>query len=327
MELQGKTNIPGKRRMRPESPKVETPSRRQRRDFQSFYRYPSFPLALLRTTLAAILLTITLPLTGCQRATHNLEQPVQREWSKHKLNQGRDQLTRSEVASAESAFSDAVKHDPQNTAAQEEYARLCVAKGDFKNAVSHYRAALRSDPSNVKLALAYADSLCRQAEMALDRKQLLEAAIRSYTYARYLEPANLDATAGLARTLRLLNRKEAAIETLRQALAEIPKAAPLHLELAAIFYTQEDFTQSASEYKLAAENDPSSIEAHNGCGLSYLRLSRLKKVEASETRSLAMQHFRQSLEINPQQEAIRKLLQTLDSYPQTVVSLPETVQP
>ena len=288
-----------------------------------------------RLVLPCTLATLLVFGAGCPRATRNITQPVNESLARQDVCTGQALLARSDQEGAIAAFERAVDRDPRNAAAQAELGRLLAAKGDFEGAADHYREALKTDPMNLQYALAPADLLQRQAETSTDRQGVLQAAVRAYAHAHWVDPASVDALAGLGRCLRLLGEFEAATEALCEAIAADPKSASARIELAAIHYLQGDYAEALVEYDRVLEVDPENCTAHNACGVINLRLSRdqgrsgtdvaggspasftgpagASNLPSTIARERAVAHFRKSLQIDPDQPRIRVLLEALQS--------------
>ncbi|MBI5762660.1 MAG: tetratricopeptide repeat protein [Planctomycetes bacterium] len=274
---------------------------------------------------AALCIGITLLLVaaGCQNGgtlkVGGLREPTVDD----ELRQGDRLYAEQDENGARAVYERIVLKQPTHAGVNARLGRMAFQHGNYDEAVSRFREAMKAEPGNFHFALCLAQTLSRIATTAMDRPKAMEAAARAYRHAQSLDRTNFTATIQLAMCYREQGDFDKALETLREAARLYPNAAPIHVQLGEIYHSQNEFTKALEEYNLALKNDPKNLAAHNGCGVVNTALASKGGAKGSLARERAVAHFRRSLALNTNQPQIRGMLDQLEPYQWKAVTVAE----
>ncbi len=187
-----------------------------------------------------------------------------------------------DLSEAERCFEKALLFDEAHAGAYERLAQICAATERLDRAESYLRKAHELDPFNARIA--YQISVLTQSRKTAGEEEPL-------TIKAPDEVPELDA---------------AAMERLKQIVAEEPDFVEAFLSLPESDVDQEIFSTLAATLELALENHPEFADLHCHCGAVYRRMGR---------RLEAIEHTERAVEINPQY--VRALVQLAELYAQT----------
>jgi tetratricopeptide (TPR) repeat protein len=131
---------------------------------------------------------------------------------------------------------------------------ILAGRKDLAGAISHFEAALRSDPGNAPAELNLA-----QACVATG---ILGGAERHFQSALQLQPFDVVAHKSYAELLRRQNRNQAAISHYLMALAFKPDSQT-RLLVASLFYATGNAHQAISRFRQVIQLEPNNVEALN----------------------------------------------------------------
>ncbi len=183
---------------------------------------------------------------------------------------------------AERCFEKALLFDEQHAGAYERLAQIYAVSERFDRAASYLRKAHELNPFNARVAQQI--SVLTQAYKTVDPENPL-------TIKAPDEMPELDA---------------AAMDRLKQIVAEEPDFVEAFLLLPESDVDQEIFSTLAATLELALENHPEFADLHCHCGAVYRRMGR---------RLEAIEHTERAVEINP--KYVRALVQLAELYGQT----------
>ena len=166
-------------------------------------------------------------------------------------------------------------------------ANLYYVKGDIKEAISHYQAAITLNP-NRKWTSIIAQTL---GFVYQENKGDLDAAVCSYQTAYLLTPEDMDIYVNLGSAFYDKEEYDNALTVYRSALMLDPNNAKIHCNLGFLYWGKGDTDEAIKEYNLAIENDALYDIAYNNLGVIYLDdLGRVQK---------SIELFKKSIECNP----------------------------
>ncbi|MBN2562249.1 MAG: tetratricopeptide repeat protein [Phycisphaerae bacterium] len=268
-----------------------------------------------RLSRAALIAVVAVLASGCQRTTANLLDPLHRSIARQQVKRAQHSLDKGDHDGAAKALQSATAHDPQNAAAHAELGHFYAEAGKLEEAIHHYRSAVKAAPDKLDHVLDLARTLQRQAATSMDRPEILDAALRAYRHARWLDPDNLDAAVGLGSCYVQLGMFDLALAQLQDAKTIDPTAAvvntelaTLHTERAAAYFAEADYASALAEYRRALDFAPDNCTAHNGCGKVNLQISRQGGPKQLLARERALAHLRKSLQVNPDQPRIEAVI-------------------
>jgi len=183
---------------------------------------------------------------------------------------------------ADDALARALKLAPDSWKTLYDLGAVEVNEKKYPSAISHLQKAseLKPDSTIVRRALATATrnsgdlsgaevqfrklvDLNPQSAQALDdlasllaAEKLYSAAIRYWDQALNLEPANADIVISRAEALNTNGSPAEAIKSLQEFEKKYPAAPGIHFSLGTVFGLEKRFTEAASEFRLARQQDP-----------------------------------------------------------------------
>lgn len=203
------------------------------------------------------------------------------------------------VKEAIQAYLHAVQLEPKEFDAQLNLGVCYQEMGDFDQAVERFRKAIDVAPNRPH---AYVN-----LGVALDAREKYYEAIRAYKDALERDSGQPLVLVNLAHTYMNQDRPKMARHALEQAIRMDPQLAVAHEALGYCFFRMRDFDKAELSYKHALAYDWRLPRAHAGLG-SINMLRYLKDRALTTRRDRALEHWHRSLELDPEQPRIRKLI-------------------
>lgn len=166
-------------------------------------------------------------------------------------------------------------------------ANIYYLKGEAKEAVAHYQAAITLNP-NKQWTSIIAQTVGYVHQQA---NQDLDAAISAYQSAFLLTPEDIDIYINLGSAFYDKEDYDNALTVYRKALEIDPTNAKIHCNLGFLYWGKGDTDEAMKEYELAIEYDKTYDIAYNNLGVIYL--DDLGRVQQS------VELFTKSIEYNP----------------------------
>jgi Tfp pilus assembly protein PilF len=187
----------------------------------------------------------------------------------------------------------AVQIDPEWGEAHRKLARAYMEANEPGSAYEAYARAADIDPDDVGSAMAAGELLL--AGGAFDRARArAEMVLQRH-------PRNVDAQILLGHALAGLDRPEAAIEQIREAIELEPDAGRAYAALGAVQLAQGARREAEAAFKEAVARAPHSREAHLALATYYLSTTQQREAEQS---------FRRAHELDPEGELTNRALAT-----------------
>jgi tetratricopeptide (TPR) repeat protein len=204
----------------------------------------------------------------------------------------------------------------------------------LKRAVEVYLRAITLQPddfdSNLNISACYfqlgeaeqADKYCRQA-IAIDPNSAkaygnlatiqesqgdLYEAIKAYKACLELDMHQPEVLMNLGSAYMRQGRLKAAMKTFQQAAQEDPNGSAPWEKIGACYFYMRDFAEAQKAYQKALQMDSNSPMAHRGMGVVYMAQFVLDN-KATDLRDKALEEWNVSLEIQPDQEDLKQLVQ------------------
>ncbi|XP_058138973.1 protein O-mannosyl-transferase TMTC1 [Dasypus novemcinctus] len=181
--------------------------------------------------------------------------------------------------SRESLFRSGVETLPHNAKAHYNYANFLKDAGRDREAISHYRAALRLYPRHAS-ALNNLGTLTRDTAEA---KMYYQRALQ-------LNPQHNRALFNLGNLLKSQEKKEEAIILLKDSIKYGPEFADAYSSLASLLAEQERFKEAEEIYQAGIKNCPESSDLHNNYGVFLVDTGSPEK---------AVAHYQQAIALSP----------------------------
>ncbi len=229
---------------------------------------------------------------------------------------GKALIARGDHDEAIAAFSEGIKHQPNQPNSHYALGTLYAKQNKYARAICHYQEALRFKPNWAQAAfklgtvfhrVGYATQAIEAYQMAIlydvsfveahfslallyESKGSTRLAIKHYRQAIFLQPDLARAHLFLSRALMRMNAHEAAADVCTYAIALLPEDALLHNNLGQIL-TENGQTQAAiASYQQALTLDNELVAAHQSLG----RLCR-----NAQSLDQAASYFQNALAIAP----------------------------
>ncbi|XP_041591824.1 protein O-mannosyl-transferase TMTC1 isoform X3 [Vulpes lagopus] len=181
--------------------------------------------------------------------------------------------------SRESLFRSGVQTLPHNAKVHYNYANFLKDQGRNREAISHYRTALRLYPRHAS-ALNNLGTLTRDAAEA---KMYYQRALQ-------LNPQHNRALFNLGNLLKSQEKKEEAITLLKDSIQYGPEFADAYSSLASLLAEQERFKEAEEIYQAGIKNCPDSSDLHNNYGVFLVDTGSPEK---------AVAHYQQAITLSP----------------------------
>lgn len=235
---------------------------------------------------------------------------------------------------AANAFENACKLDPWSFDDHLSLGNVYKILKRFTEAVKTLRRACQLQPdsttANYSLGLCYyetkqyeqAKRYClRAAELTPDDLQIVATlgdiygktgddyhAINSYKQALEANPQDTTLMVKLGTVYVRMKRFSPARHILIKAVEKTPQNADTHIALAYCLLSERKLQDALDSYKRAHRLDPKNYKALNGIGVTYMFMFIENKEDRQMARD-AIEAWHQSLELNPNQPKITKLIQ------------------
>ena len=191
-------------------------------------------------------------------------------------------LRNADYRSGVSIWKETVFRRPLNARAHNNLGGALGSRGQFDEAIAHFRKALEINPE-------YAGARSNLGN-ALAGGEQFEVAIAEYRKALEIEPDDVDALNNLGIALAGRGQVEEAIAQYRKALAIEPRNAEAHYNLGNALSGRGAADEAIAHYQKALEIKPEYMKAHCNLGTALAGRGRVDE---------AIAHWRKALEINP----------------------------
>ncbi|XP_011789490.1 PREDICTED: transmembrane and TPR repeat-containing protein 1 isoform X3 [Colobus angolensis palliatus] len=181
--------------------------------------------------------------------------------------------------SRESLFRSGVQTLPHNAKVHYNYANFLKDQGRNKEAIYHYRTALKLYPRHAS-ALNNLGTLTRDTAEA---KMYYQRALQ-------LHPQHNRALFNLGNLLKSQEKKEEAITLLKDSIKYGPEFADAYSSLASLLAEQERFKEAEEIYQAGIKNCPDSSDLHNNYGVFLVDTGLPEK---------AVAHYQQAIKLSP----------------------------
>nr|XP_007966256.1 protein O-mannosyl-transferase TMTC1 isoform X2 [Chlorocebus sabaeus] len=181
--------------------------------------------------------------------------------------------------SRESLFRSGVQTLPHNAKVHYNYANFLKDQGRNKEAIYHYRTALKLYPRHAS-ALNNLGTLTRDTAEA---KMYYQKALQ-------LHPQHNRALFNLGNLLKSQEKKEEAITLLKDSIKYGPEFADAYSSLASLLAEQERFKEAEEIYQAGIKNCPDSSDLHNNYGVFLVDTGLPEK---------AVAHYQQAIKLSP----------------------------
>lgn len=203
------------------------------------------------------------------------------------------------IKDAVQAYLHAVQLRPDDFDAQVNLGVCYQKMGDYPQAVQRFQKAVQIDPDRPH---AYVN-----LGVALEAQEKHYAAIRAYNEALERDATQPLVLINLAHTYMKQDRLKIARHSLEQAIRIDPKLAAAHEALGYCRFKMRDFDNAEASYKQALALQWRLPRAHAGLG-SINMLRYLQNATQFALRQRALEHWHKSLELDPDQPRIRRLI-------------------
>uniref|UniRef100_A0A8C6FNB3 Protein O-mannosyl-transferase TMTC1 n=2 Tax=Moschus moschiferus TaxID=68415 RepID=A0A8C6FNB3_MOSMO len=181
--------------------------------------------------------------------------------------------------SRESLFRSGVQTLPHNAKVHYNYANFLKDQGRNREAIYHYRTALKLYPRHAS-ALNNLGTLTRDAAKA---KMYYQRALQ-------LNPQHNRALFNLGNLLKSQEKKEEAITLLKDSIKYGPEFADAYSSLASLLAEQERFKEAEEIYLAGIKKCPDSSDLHNNYGVFLVDTGFPEK---------AVAHYQQAIKLSP----------------------------
>uniref|UniRef100_A0A8C9BCQ3 Protein O-mannosyl-transferase TMTC1 n=1 Tax=Phocoena sinus TaxID=42100 RepID=A0A8C9BCQ3_PHOSS len=181
--------------------------------------------------------------------------------------------------SRESLFRSGVQTLPHNAKVHYNYANFLKDQGRNREAIYHYRTALKLYPR-------HASALNNLGTLTTDTAE----AKMYYQRALQLNPQHNRALFNLGNLLRSQEKKEEAIILLKDSIKYGPEFADAYSSLASLLAEQERFKEAEEIYQAGIKNCPDSSDLHNNYGVFLVDTGSPEK---------AVTHYQQAIRLSP----------------------------
>ncbi|XP_057558290.1 protein O-mannosyl-transferase TMTC1 isoform X6 [Hippopotamus amphibius kiboko] len=180
--------------------------------------------------------------------------------------------------SRESLFRSGVQTLPHNAKVHYNYANFLKDQGRNREAIYHYRTALKLYPRHAS-ALNNLGTLTRDTAEA---KMYYQRALQ-------LNPQHNRALFNLGNLLKSQEKKEEAITFLKDSIKYGPEFADAYSSLASLLAEQERFKEAEEIYQAGVKNCPDSADLHNNYGVFLVDTGSPEK---------AVAHYQQAIKLS-----------------------------
>lgn len=179
-----------------------------------------------------------------------------------------------------SAYTEILKHDPDNVQAHYRLGAVSEKLGATDSALRSYREALRLSPSMPEARNALEGYYTNQG-VAQRRSNQLDAAVQSFQQALTYNASSANAHFELGQTLEQQGRVGEAIPEYQEAIKLDPDKSAAHARLAKAYAAQGQQDTAVKEYQEVLRLNPQDPAAHHGLGVAYNELGKKDEAIAS----------------------------------------------
>jgi tetratricopeptide (TPR) repeat protein len=179
-------------------------------------------------------------------------------------------------------FARAVEVTSGNALAHNNLGLALAERGSTREAIRHYREAIRINPQYADAHYNLANTFARQGRN--------DEAAAEYSEALRIDPGHRNASLGMANLLAGQGKGERAAAYYAEALERNPEDAEAHYNLGVILARQGKTDEAVSHYEDAIRIDPDYAEAHNNLGMLFLERGEIDE---------AISHLTEALRIKP----------------------------
>jgi predicted O-linked N-acetylglucosamine transferase (SPINDLY family) len=188
--------------------------------------------------------------------------------------------TQDDLAGAEKLAHRMLQRDPADTEAHHVLGLLDYRKKRFKNADSHFQAAIAQAPQRAELHANHA-AVLRSLGRLVDAEATARTALK-------LEPQQVGAQNNLGNILRDVGRYDESAACYRAAVSVQPYFTDAWVNLAWVLALAGHARQAEKAAQQAIACDPGNADGHNNLGLALMRQGRLAEAEAALRQALAL---------------------------------------
>ncbi len=203
------------------------------------------------------------------------------------------------VKEAIQTYLQAVELKPASFDAQLNLGVCYQQTGDYSQAIERFEKAIAIEPDRPH---AYVN-----LGVALDAQQKYYEAIRAYKEALERDSHQPQVLVNLAHTYMNQDRLKMARQALEQSIQMDSNLAAAHEALGFCLFRSREFNAAARAYQQALTCDPRLPRAHAGLGSIHM-IHYLEDRTRNEHCDRALEHWHRSLELNPDQPRIRRLI-------------------
>ncbi len=217
---------------------------------------------------------------GLARAMEAAYRALWDEWREGDIPRLHRLYTQDDLAGAEALALRMMKRDPADIEAHHVLGLLDYRKKRFKDADSHFQAAIEKAPGRAELHANHAAvlrSLGRLADAELTARTALD-----------LEPQQIGAHNNLGNILRDVGRYDESAACYRMAVQLRPAFTDAWVNLAWVLALAGHARQAEQAARQAITCDPLNADGHNNLGLALMRQGRLAEAEAALRQALAL---------------------------------------
>jgi superkiller protein 3 len=205
---------------------------------------------------------------------------------------------------AAKAYRRAVQLKPDNLQANFNAAKCLYQINDYNQALVYGKRASQIDPDVAELHQLLGN--------IYDSQKDYEQAIRAYKRVLEIDSSNPDAMMSLAVAYLRTNRNEPAKELLIAVTRLQPANSSPWQYLGYCFLRLDDVNQAIKNYRKAVEINNQDWEAFRGLGVAYM--TRAIKNDDAVLKAQAIDLWRQSLNIKPDQPRRERLVKLIEKY-------------
>lgn len=212
-------------------------------------------------------------------------------WATHRRNE--------DYRSHYAVWRDVVSKRPHNPRARVNLANCLVERGEYHEAVEHYKKAFDERKRGRLFTRVTLAKMHYNLAGALQGLKNQDGAIRHYRSALKAKPDYVDARSNLAMALADKGLLDEATRELRKAIAEEPHDAWLRVNLGVVFQEKGRDRKAMRQFWRAVWLDPGFADAHNNLALMLAKRGWMKP---------ALAHMRLALRLQPNDPDLRRNL-------------------
>jgi tetratricopeptide (TPR) repeat protein/cytoskeletal protein CcmA (bactofilin family) len=201
----------------------------------------------------------------------------------YKLSLAKSYQSLGQLSAAEKYFQLAVDQNPANADSLYQYGLFMEEKGEVKNAINHYRKALKIDKNFYEVHEPLGKILEKTGELG--------GAIAQYTLALKNDKKNPTLNLTIGRLLLNSKNSSKAIFHFEKALSFTPRDFKAHIKVAEMLMEKGMIDESLALYETASSIDPKNHKVYSEMGKAYLEKKDL---------GAALKFFKKSVRLQPE---------------------------